>query len=175
MEEIIAKKYACALIQHFDTKDLEEIAALFHGASQAFALEKFRDIVHSPYVAREQKKNLLLSLFNNDERLDSFLNLLIENGRLDILPFIGDVIQSHLRMLGNSYRAVLYAPKNLDSDTVSGIVKNLSGRLGVNLDVEQVSAKVDGIRLIVEDLGVEISFLKKRFFENLKSHIVKSI
>lgn len=175
MEEIIAKKYACALIQSFEVKDLEEIAELFREASQAFSVEKFRDIIHSPYATKAKKKELLLSLFNNDKRLESFLDLLIENARVDILPFVGHIVESHLRALRNSYKAVLYAPKNLDSTTVSGIVKNLSNKLQVNLDVEQVSTKVDGIRLIVEDLGVEISFLKKRFFENLKSHIVKSI
>ena len=55
------------------------------------------------------------------------------------------------------------------------IAKSLSSRLNVNLDLRQERAAIDGIRLSVEDLGVEISFSKERFFTDLTNHILKAI
>lgn len=175
MEEIIAKKYAQALIQYVSRDDLERVSKLFSQASQAFSVEKFRDVIQSPYIGRMKKKELLLSLFDGDEQLGAFLDLLIENNRVDIIPFIDSVLERYLRALQNSYKAVLYAPKNLDSDTIASIAKSLSAKLGVRLHIEQSATKVDGIRLVVQDLGIEVSFLKKRFFDDLKAHILRSI
>ncbi|WP_304209197.1 F0F1 ATP synthase subunit delta [Helicobacter canis] len=175
MEEIIAKKYAQALIQCFNREDLERVSKLFSQASQAFCVENFRDIIRSPYVGKTKKKELLLSLFDDDKQLDAFLDLLIENNRVDIIPFVDSVLERYLRALENSYKAVLYAPKNLDSSTIANVAKSLSAKLGVQLHIEQSATKVDGIRLVVQDLGIEVSFLKKRFFDDLKAHILRSI
>lgn len=175
MEEIVAKKYAYALIKSCDNDALKKLAKIFSQVSQAFGVEKFIDIIHSPYVPKAKKKEFLLSLLGGDKQAGDFVNLLIENNRLDILPFVADILEGHLRGLANSYKAVLYAPSNLDSSTISNIAQNLSKKLGIHLDIEQSSSKVDGIQLKVEDLGIEISFLKNRFFDDLKNRILKAI
>ncbi|STO97249.1 F0F1 ATP synthase subunit delta [Helicobacter canis] len=175
MEEIIAKKYAHALIQCFKRDELEDLSNLFLQASQAFCVEKFRDMIHSPYMTKMEKKRLLIALFSDDEQVGAFLDLLIENKRIDIIPFVSSILERYLRALDNSYKAILYAPKNLDSSTISNITDSLSAKLGVKLHIEQSSTKVDGIRLAVQDLGIEVSFLKERFFDDLRSHILRSI
>ena len=175
MEEIIAKKYAQALIKTYDNTVLKRLTDVLCSACVAFELEKFRDIIHSPYVQKSKKKDLLLSLLENQKELAGFVDLLIQNNRLDIIPFIAEILQKHLRSLENQYKAVLYASKSLDSSTIDSIAKSLSNKLGAKLSIEQSQTRIDGIRLVVEDLGVEISFLKKKFFDDLQSHILKAI
>lgn len=175
MEEIIAKKYAQALIKTYDNATLKRLSDVLCSACRAFELEKFRDIIHSPYVQKAKKKELLMSLLENQKEFENFVDLLIQNSRIEIMPFIADILQKHLRSLQNQHKAVLYANKNLDSGTIDSIAKSLSNRLGAKLSIEQSQAKIDGIRLVVDDLGVEISFLKKKFFDDLQSHILKAI
>ena len=175
MEEIIAKKYAQALIKTYDNATLKKLTEVLCEACKAFEVEKFRDIIHSPYVSKAKKKDLLLSLLDNQKEFANFVDLLIQNARIEIMPFIAEILQKHLRSLQNQHKAILYANKNLDSGTIDSIAKSLSHRLGAKLSIEQSQAKIDGIRLVVEDLGVEISFLKKKFFDDLQSHILKAI
>lgn len=73
------------------------------------------------------------------------------------------------------YEAILYVAQELDSATISTMTNNLSKKLNVDIAIKQCLTKIDGIKLIVQDLGIEISFAKERFFENLKSHILKAI
>ena len=177
MEEIIAKKYAYALIGIYnkDEAKIQEITRLLSEVSQAFCIERFQDIIHSPYIPKAKKREFLLSLFNDQQDLKGFIELLIQNNRVEILPFVAHILEKYVRSVENNYKAILYAPRNLDSSTIANIAQNLSKKLGIHLSIEQSSSKIDGIRLSVEDLGVEISFLKKRFFEDLRSHILRVI
>ena len=154
MEEIIAKKYAQALIKTYDNATLKKLTEVLCEACKAFEVEKFRDIIHSPYVSKSKKKDLLLSLLDNQKEFANFVDLLIQNARIEIMPFIAEILQKHLRSLQNQHKAILYANKNLDSSTIESIAKSLSNRLGAKLS---------------------ISFLKKKFFDDLQSHILRAI
>ena len=71
MEEIIAKKYAYALIGIYnkDKAKIQEITRLLSEVSQAFCIERFQDIIHSPYIPKAKKREFLLSLFNDQQDL----------------------------------------------------------------------------------------------------------
>ena len=73
------------------------------------------------------------------------------------------------------YVAVLKIKEEVDSATLQNIAKSFSTKLNVNLDVRQEKTSIDGIRLSAEDLGIEISFSKERFFTDLTNHILKAI
>jgi len=175
MEEIIANKYTSALIQSYNNDTLKELYELLKEASKAFSLEKCRNIIYSPYIAKEQKKEFILSLLNDDKRLVGFVSILVQNDRIDMLPFIASALGKHLQDLDKTYGATLYSIKNLDNASINAIRENLSKKLGVDLHIEQASSKIDGIRLVVSDLGVEISFLREKFFRDLSTHILRSI
>ena len=77
MEEIIAKKYAQALIKTYDNATLKKLTEVLCEACKAFEVEKFRDIIHSPYVSKAKKKDLLLSLLDNQKEFANFVCLLL--------------------------------------------------------------------------------------------------
>ena len=175
MEEIIAKKYANALIEAYPQKKLEDIYALLSDVSQAFSMDKCKEIIRSPYVSKQDKKAFMLSLLDDNKDMKNFISVLAENDRLDLIPFMTQALSRHFMNLNKKYEAVLYVAEELDSASVKEIADNLSKRLGVVLSITQSIVSVDGIKLVVQDLGVEISFLKERFLARLKHHILKSI
>lgn len=175
MEEIIAKKYANALIDIHPIKKLKDIHASLDSISQAFSVDKCKEIIYSPYVSKKDKEKFVLSLLDDDKDIKSFINVLAQNDRLDLIPFVTKALVKHFMSSEKTYEAILYTAKELDSASVTKIAENLSKKLGVVLTITQSIVQIDGIKLVVEDLGVEISFLKERFLDNLKDHILKSI
>ncbi len=73
------------------------------------------------------------------------------------------------------YAATLTAKESLDTKTLEKIQDSLAKKLGVKLSIKQRLSEVDGIKLSVEDLGIEVSFSKERFSNDLKHHILKAL
>ncbi|SQB98818.1 F0F1 ATP synthase subunit delta [Helicobacter fennelliae] len=174
MEEIIAKKYANALIKTYPQNILKNIFPSLCDISNALSIQKCQEIVHSPYITKQAKTDFILSLLKHKES-EIFIKILSQNNRIEIIPFITKALKKHFMDTEKKYEAILYVAQELDSATISTMTNNLSKKLNVDIAIKQCLTKIDGIKLIVQDLGIEISFAKERFFENLKSHILKAI
>ena len=63
--------------------------------------------------------------------------------------------------------------KKFDS-VLKEIENKFSQKLGVNLLLKQQIVENAGIKLVVEDLGVEVSFSQEKFINDLRNHILKA-
>lgn len=179
MVEIIAKKYSKAIVEDIGFAELESFLKNFKKLSEPFYVKEFLDIVNSPCISKDEKQDFLLQFadkkYTNFEKIKNFVRLLAENNRLNVIPSICELLQTNIDEQNNSYIGILYLNKEADSVSIDKIKKNLSERLNIDLDIQQRIVDIEGIKLIIEDLDVEVSFSKEYFLNELKSHILKAI
>lgn len=176
MVEIVAKKYTKALITSLNDNDLKVFLKDLGEIVNVFSIEKFLDIIYSPCVSKSRKQNLLLELMGSDNgKIINFIKLLGEKDRFDILPFVYRELEAYIRRKNKSYIGLLYLNKKIESNVVEQIAKVLSGRFNVGLEIFQVEVQIEGIKLVIDDLGIEISFSRENFLNELKSYILKAI
>ncbi|PAF41857.1 F0F1 ATP synthase subunit delta [Helicobacter sp. 11S03491-1] len=176
MIKIIAKKYAKAIIEDMSTSELEIFLKNLKKVAQAFFIQKFSDIIYSPYISNSDKENFVLGFFEDkNNKMVNFMRLLVFHHRLDIIPFVCEVLQAYINQKNKTYTGLLYLDKEVDSGILKQIRDNLSLSLKVDLQIQQIITQIQGIKLIIDELGIEISFLKENFFTQLKLHVLKAI
>lgn len=179
MVEIIAKKYSKAIVEDIGFAELESFLKNFKKLAEPFYVKEFLDIVNSPCISKDEKQDFLLQFadkkYTNFEKIKNFVRLLAENNRLNVIPSICELLQTNIDEQNNSYIGILYLNKEADSVSIDKIKKNLSERLNIDLDIQQRIVDIEGIKLTIEDLDVEVSFSKEYFLNELKSHILKAI
>lgn len=179
MVEIVAKKYSKAIVENVGFDELESFLKSFKKLAEPFCVERFVDIMNSPYVSKDDKQEFLLEFadkkYANFKKIKNFIALLAENNRFDVIPSICELLQANLDEKNNSYIGILYLNKEVDITSINEIKKNLARRLNIALDIQQKIADIEGIKLVIEDLDIEVSFSKEYFLNELKSHILKAI
>lgn len=174
MTHVIAKKYIQALID--SAVDLVEA----HQILKAFALvlkdKSCADVMASPFLSRQQKEAFLLeSASSANEKLQNFLRILVQADRIMLIPLMCNELEKKLLADKKEYAATLVSRDELDDKTLAMIQTALAKRLGVKLSIRQELSGVDGIRLSVEDLGIEVSFSRERFGSDLKEYVLKAL
>lgn len=176
MVEIIARKYTKAIIESVTLLELREFLIELRRIEGAFYSEKFLEIIRSPYISRVFKEEFIIELLNTkSDRLINFIKLLVVNHRLTMLPSICSAIQTYVNEQDKKYLGLLFLNKRIESKTLEEIAQNLSRRLGVGLILQQVVINFEGIRLVINDLNLEISFSRDNFLNSLRHHILKAI
>lgn len=179
-EVIVAKKYAKALADCCNMQEITEIYNKCFSLESAFMVSKFSEIISSPIVSKESKLHLLHSLIESlyqkiDSKSEKLLSLLAENNRLSLIPTISAELKKIIDNKKSIYLATLYTKEQVANDTLQRIKINLEKKLHVSLEISQeISSNIDGIRLDIPDLGIEIMFLKNKFIQELQDFILKA-
>ena len=177
MEELIAKRYVKALKDSLDAKSIALASDVFKELSVAFSDEKFLHVVDSRDVAKSQKTEILLDAVKSakSDKINNFIKLLVENGRINIIPAISSELRKEISRMNKSYEGKIYSDSNIDAKTLAGISKGLSKKMDATISLEMIKNDFDGIKVEVEDLGIEINFSKNRLNTQLVEHILKAI
>lgn len=173
---MIAKKYTKAILESFSNNEVQEIIDALSKLSKALEDDKVAECINSPFIDKTQKEQLILGVFDRlDKKFENLLKILVASDRICLIPEIIKGLEKKLLADKKQFVAILKIKQELDSATLQNIAKSLSTKLNANLDVRQEKAAIEGIRLSVEDLGVEIAFSKERFLGDLTNHILKAI
>ncbi len=175
MEELIAKRYAQALTAA--TKDVAADAALLNALSKAMDSDEVRTALTSPIVAAEKKAEMVLSALgkNASTAVTNFIKILGENKRLDLIPTIAKVLNKELQKESNQYEGVVKSTNTLDDATLADLEETLQKYTGATIKLTQEKSDLDGLRVTVDDLGIEVNFSKQRVKEQLIDFIKKSL
>lgn len=174
MLNIISKKYTQALID--SGCDLDEILCVLKGFSVALKDKKNADIIASPFLSKTQKEQFLLEFIKDaDTKIQNFFRIIAQADRILLIPYICHELEKRLLARKKEYVAMLVSKDELDTKTLERIQDSLAKKLGVKLSIKQELSGIDGIKLSVEDLGIEVSFSKDRFSDDLKNHILKAL
>lgn len=176
MKELIAKKYVKALFQAEGLQKAEEYAPAIRELAAAFLVPKMTEIITSPDVSLEEKEKFILDLVQNkDQKLANFLKLLNAHNKLEALPQISKELDFTISKAKNEYRGVVITGSTIDEATVTQLQENFCKKVNANVVFEQKVQDYDGVKLVVDDLGIEIGFSRSRLKNDITEHILKAI
>jgi F-type H+-transporting ATPase subunit delta len=174
MEELIAKRYAKALSSV--SKDLPGILEVLNVLSEVVSSAEIKSTLTSPIISSENKTAMILSaLSDNDVVLVNFIKILGENGRLDLIPAITKVLNSDQQRVSNEYEGVLKSTSSLNEGVLADLEDTLKKYTGSTIKLTQEKSDLEGLRVSVDDLGIEVNFSKQRVKEQLIDFIKKSL
>ena len=177
MEELIAKRYIKAIKSSSDIETLEKMSVIFSALAESFNNDKFIQIINNPDISQDIKSDILLEAVKsvNLTEVDNLIKLLAEHKRLNIIPAIAEVIRKNLADSKKTYSGVVYSDSELDSSVINNLSDGLGNKFGSKITLEFIKNDFNGIRVDVEDLGIEINFSKSRINSQMIEHIVKAI
>jgi len=178
MEELIAKRYANAILSSSDLKSISNYSDTLTILSNVIKSSKdIQKELSSPMLSKETKASIIIDSIGDafDSGVSNFIKLLAEKGRLNIIPLVSKIINSELQKKENSYNGVIKSKNNLSSDEIKNLEDKLSSHTGSKITLSQEISDNDGMKVSVDDLGIEVDFSKERVKSNLIDFISRAI
>lgn len=176
MSSAIAKKYVNALMSSCNDAELTEIYGLLNQLVGAFSIEKFNNIVLSPDVSTQAKETLVLSLIEmKNVKFQNFIKLLSTNDRLKLILTVAKELKYQLSLKNNSYEGSVLTNFKMSKAQLNMLEENFSKKFNANITLKANENNYPGIKVELDDLGVEVSFSVERLKTQLTEHILKAI
>ena len=177
MQELIAKRYVKALGEATGSASLANIADVFNAIAACFEDKKFLQIMENPDVAKAEKASILLDAVKSadSEKLNNFMKLLVENGRIDIIPAMAEEMRKEIARSSKNYSGVVYSNEEIDAKTLADLSAGLGKKVDATVVLEFRKSDYNGLKVEVSDLDMEINFSKSRVNAQLVEHILKAI
>ena len=129
MKELVARKYVKALVSDLDKDDFNKFTTKLQEIANAFANEKFQNIIISPNLKNSEKVDFVLSLVGEaDQKFINFIKLLGENKRLDILPSIVSELLAQKSKMDNVFYGKIYGGSQISQTQISELENSFSKR-----------------------------------------------
>ena len=176
MEELIAKRYVDALLSVSDEKEQSLYVETFNNLTQSVGDDQVAFMIDAPIIASSDKVAALIATLGDkpNAKLVNFIKLLGEHKRLGLIPAIANVLNTNIQKKNNSYSGFINSKEELANEKITQIEETLKRYTGSDIKLEQKQSDIDGLRVDVEDLGIEINFSKERVKEQLIDFIMKS-
>ena len=128
-------------------------------------------------MSQNQKSEILLDAVKSVEssEINNLIKLLSEHNRLNIIPALAEVMRKDLADSRKTYEGVVYSDSDIDAKVIQDLSDGLGKRFGSKISLSFVKNDFNGIKVDVEDLGIEINFSKTRINNQMIEHIVKAI
>lgn len=177
MEELIAKRYLKAIKQRSNAESMQSIALIFSVLAESFNNERFNQIINNPDVSKNQKSEILLAAVKSagSKDVENLIKLLVEHNRISIIPVIAEIMRKDIAKTNKSYSGIVYSDSNIDAKVIEGLSNGLGNKFDSKISLKFIKNDFNGIKVDVEDLGVEISFSKSRINSQIIEHIAKAI
>ncbi len=177
MQELIAKRYVKSLGEATGSESLANIAEVFNAIAASFSDEKFTSLMENPAVAKADKESILLDAVKSaqSEKLNNFIKLLVENGRISIIPAMAEEMRKEIARSSKNYSGVVYSNEDMDAKTLTDLSTGLSKKVDATVELTFIKSDYDGLKVEVADLDIEINFSKTRVNTQLVEHILKAI
>jgi len=176
MKGIIAKKYVNALLKSCNDSEINSIYNSIEEISKAFSSTKFNNIILSPDVSMQKKEEFVLSLQEKVEgKLLNFIKTLAKNDRLSLIPEIEKELRYKISLKSNSYEGEVISNFKMTKVQIGKLENNLSKKFDANIKLNSVVSDYPGIKIELDDLGIEVSFSQERLKSQIVEHILKAI
>ena len=177
MNELIAKRYARALMEITPEKELQEQLAFLRELLEVFKDKKHYEIIVSPLVSNARKFELLIAPLRDrlDQKLFRLLEVMSEKGRLELLPDLEAILAFELKKRSNRFEGTVEVDEPLEDEDVKRLENVLENYSGAEITLTQSESKGDGLKVTVVDLGLELGFSKTRLKSDLLDFIQKAL
>lgn len=176
MSGAIAKKYVNALMSGCTESELTESYGLLVQLAEAFKIEKFNNIVLSPDVSSKAKEELVLSLVETKNvKFQNFIKLLNSNDRLELIPVVAKELKYQLSLKNNTFEGSVSTNFKMSQSQIAMLEENFSKKFNAKIKLNANVNSYPGIKVELDDLGVEVSFSVERLKAQMTEHILKAI
>lgn len=177
MEALIAKRYVKALASLMDAEALTNTKTLFDALCDAYKEKRFANVINDPQIEESAKEALLLAVVEaaKSEAVNNLIKLLVEKRRLALIPAIAEGLRLELAAMNKTYEGKVFSNSAVEASTLEALSKDLGKKMDATITLAFVETDYDGIKVEVEDLGVEVSLSKTRMNAQLIEHILKAI
>ena len=177
MEELIAKRYVQALLDISDKKEKSKFAETINAIAETFSDPKVAAMIDAPIVSDETKVNAILDALGKkaNEKLVNLIKILGENKRLSLIPAISKILNADMQKESNEYEGVVKSFETLEKDALDELENTLKRYTGSSIKLKQEKSETEGLKVSVEDLGIEVNFSKERVKEDLIDFIKKAL
>ena len=177
MEELIAKRYVKALLSDSDIAFVQNVTVLFESLAESFTNEKFLNIIGNTEISAEKKADLLLEAVKpaESERVNNFVKLLVENKRINIIPAIAEELRKYVANATKTYDGTVYSDTEIQANVLNDLSNGLSKKYDSKIVLAFEKTDFNGIKVEVNDLGIEVNFSKDRINSQIIEHIIKAI
>ena len=177
MEELIAKWYIKAMNTNANKASIQNIASVFSILADFFKDKKFVQIIDNPNVSANDKSEILLEAVASADssQVNNLIKLLVENKRINIIPAIAKELNKEIARSTKTYEGLVYSDTKITVKTMKELSDGLGKKFDSKISLTYVKDDFDGIKVDVEDLGIEINFSKARIDSQMIEHIVKAI
>lgn len=173
MDNLVAKKYAKAILTRADSNEFYE---LLKQITPAFKLDKFKLILSSNEIKKEEKFEFITSFFQNAKpQFVNFLKLLAQNSRLDLIPHIAEELRKQKALKEQIYSGTVFSNTAIHKDELANLEQKLSKKFGVSVKLDNQITDTQGIKMSLDELGYEISFSMQSLKSKMSEYILKTL
>ena len=176
MRELVAKKYVKALIKGCTDAELAILSGALSELSTAYSVDKFKTIIQSPDVAATQKEAFVLSMLESaDNKLINLIKLLSSNDRLGLIPSIAAELNYQISLKKNQFVGEVIGSFEVTDAQLAQLEESFGKKFGATIKLTSQKTDFSGIKIQIDDLGVEVSFSVERLKAQMAEHILKAI
>jgi len=177
MEELIAKRYAKALLDITDDNSLQTILEELTALSESISNKDIKEAISNPLISNESKfETLILPLKEKmDKNLFRLIEIMSENGRLSLIPTLKDILEFEIKKRGNRFEGLIESDGTLKAEDIKKLEDRLSEYTGAQISLKEIAKDRDGLKVEVEDLGIELSYSKERVKADLLAFIEQGL
>jgi F-type H+-transporting ATPase subunit delta len=177
MVELVAKRYAKALMDIDAGKKMDSFITALDGVASALQNPKAKEIIASPLVSSEDKVAMITEALGEkaDPVLLELIKVMGEKDRLGLIPELASILKFEKKKESNSFVGKVESRNALDKAELKSLEEALSKHSGAAIKLEQVNSDLNGVKVEVEDLGLELSFSKDRVKAALLDYIQKAL
>lgn len=171
--DVIVKKYARAILDRADSNEFYENLLKI---SPAFTMDKFKMILESYQIKKDEKFNFIFSFFEDSKPyFKNFIKLLAQNSRLNLIPEIVSELEKQKAFKENVYFGIIYSQEPIDKGQITLLEEKLSKKFNAKIKLENQVKKTQGIKISLDELGYELSFSMQSLKSKISDYILKTI
>jgi len=171
---MVVEKYTKAFLASLKE---DEIAPAYEAIARIALVAKdpkFILIVKSPLLSIDEKIEKLAEIaeYNNPKFLN-FLRIVLENKREDLFKEIHTSLYEKVSRYFNTYAGVVEG--KISESTLKEIEQRLSKKFGAEIRLQLHEKDINGIKVFVDILNVEVALSEDKIKSDLINNILKAI
>ncbi len=177
MNSLIAKKYAKAIME-LDGISLDDVLNQLSAISEVInSNSDVKSFLNSPLIKSDKKFEALVAPIKDklDPKVATLLEVMAQKGRLSLIPELSELLSKEIMVKNNKFVGVVESNEELDNSLKEKLEKKLESYSGAEIQLESKKSDIDGVKVEVSDLGLELNFSKESVKQALLEHILKAL
>lgn len=171
-DSILSKKYSNALCDGAKREEVANYISILSSYKDVLASKECRSKILNPFITKEDK----MAFFKCDDvKVTRVVEMLAEINHLDILTNIYEDVSLAYNKLIKKFKGVIHSKDGVNKSDITEIEKRLSKYLDKEIELEYVKDDYNGVKVVVDDLFLEVSFSLNKIRDSLVSHVLKAV